>query len=501
MSKRSQREPAHTGGGARADSGRLPPPRVDAVVPDIAGGEPNLLPIAALQKPLEVEVPMWQNSSPMPGFPEKVWLYWNQVQVAEREFTQPVTPQDRMFSVPPAHLVHGTHDLHYQVMTFNEEVAASQGLPLSVDTAAPVLAAAAGRLQFPQAIIDGGLSADYLDENGDRVVARVPPYQSPRPGDVITWYWDTVRDDDDRVDARTLALADIDTPIDLAFTGAMIRERGDGTRLVRYRVQDRAGNMSDYAGYVTLEVETTSRPRDLAWPTVSEATGSAEQLTLDPLRATSGVTAVIPDNADIRPDDREVWVQWGTAGTVGAFRTQTPISAGGRAYRIPKEAVAAHIGKVLPVRYEIVDKGGALHVSQPRSVKVNVIPSSNLPTVQCAGVSGGSLSLASVPAAGARLTLAKWVLISTDQCVTLKVEGISTAGNAVNTVVLDRHRVSAQEVIDGLGKNGDVLIPRSVLAGLKLNAPFNVTVWVSFDAGGSWPVVANFPRLSPNLMA
>lgn len=501
MSKRPQHDPVEQGSRLPAKNAGLPVPVVSALLPDFAGGEPNLLPVTALQQPLQVVVPMWQSSLPMPQFPERLWLYWNDTLVEQREFTAPVTLQQRTFLVEDRHKVEGTHQLHYRVMTFNEEEAESQSLTLTVDTTAPVLAAAAGRLQFPQVIIDDGVTGDYLDNNSDTVVAGLPAYQSPRPGDVITWYWDTLRDEDNRVDSRTLALADIDKPIELAFAGAMIRERGDGTRLVRYRVLDRAGNPSAYAGYVTLQVDTTSRPRDLAWPTVSEATGSTEQLMLDPLKATGGVTAVIPDNADIRPDDKEVWVQWGTPGTVGAYRTQTPINMDGRAYRIPKEAVAAYIGKILPVHYEIVDKRGALHVSQQRSVKVGTLPTGNLPTVQCAGVSGGALSLAAVPAAGARLTLAKWVLISTDQCVTLKVEGVSTSGSAVSTVVLDKHRVTSQEVIDGLGKNGNVLIPKSVLAGLKLNMPFNVTVWVSFDAGGTWPTLANFPRLSPNLVA
>ncbi|MFG3449371.1 hypothetical protein ACGFZ3_12390 [Stenotrophomonas sp. NPDC047960] len=478
----------------------LLPPIVDAVLPDIAGGEPNLLPVSALDEPLQVEVPMWKNSIPTPGSPERVWLFWNETEIAVREFTAPVTPQDRIFHVEDRHSHEGTHQIRYEVMTFNGGMADSHVLEITVDTTKPTFASGQGMLVFPPDVIADGITGEYLDLH-DNVMATVPVYTTPKAGDTLTWFWDETRDENRQVGARVLAQADIGNPIEIGFRSDMIRESGDGTRLARYRVQDRAGNLGDFAGYATLEVKTSVRPRELDWPGVSEATGSGETLNLNPLNALSGVTVVLSDTADIRPDDKEVWIQWGEPGSVGAYRTKVPISDGGRSFRIPKEAVAAYIGGTVALHYEIIDAADQLHPSPHRGVKVGTLPVNGLPTVQCAGVYGGNLSLAAVPAGGAKLTLARWMLISTDQCVTIEMQGLSSSGTAVSEVVLDRHRVTPQEALDGLGAQGDLVIPRSVLEGLKRNATFDVTVSVSFDAGGSWPTTPNFPRLSPTLIA
>jgi hypothetical protein len=476
------------------------PPEVDAALEDIEGGEPNLLPVSVLDSPLEVVVPMWQNSMPTPEFPERIWLFWNELEVDEHEITAPVTEADRTFAVKGLHGVEGTHRLRYRVMTYNEAEVDSQERVLTVDRTPPALATGGSELVFPQLVVDHGVTAEYLEANSDKVVAGVPDY-APRPGDMISWYWDTSQNDDDLVDTLKLALADIGRPINLDFAGEMIRARGDGARRARYRVRDRAGNVSSFATYVTLEVQTSLRPRELAWPVVKQAVGSGELVTLEPLSATAGVTVLMPEGADIRPDDQEAWVQWGTPGGVGATRLPVAIHDDVRECIVPKEAVAAHIGKTLTVHYEIVDKRGNVHASQARSVKVSALPLPNLPTVQCVEAIGRPLSLASVPAAGAQLMLASWPMMTTDQRVRIRVDGAGPDGNPVAELVLDGHPVTEQELKDGLGKQGDVRIPRALLERLQLDRAFNVTVTVSFDAGGTWPKLHNFPRLSPMLVA
>lgn len=478
----------------------LLPPIVDAVLPDIAGGEPNLLPVSALDEPLHVEVPMWKNSIPTPGSPERVWLFWNETEIAVREFTAPVTPQDRIFHVEDRHSHEGTHQIRYEVMTFNGGMADSHVLEITVDTTKPTFASGQGMLVFPPDVIADGITGEYLDLH-DNVMATVPVYTTPKAGDTLTWFWDETRDENRQVGARVLAQADIGNPIEIGFRSDMIRESGDGTRLARYRVKDRAGNLGDFAGYATLEVDSQMRPRELGWPAVKEATGSGETMTLAPGDAYEGITVEIPDTADIRPDDKEVSVQWGEPGKVGAYRTTVPITEGGRSYLVPMQAVAAYIGRTAPVLYEIVDRRDHVHPSQTRSIKVSVLPIGTLPTVQCEGAMGQPLSLAQVPASGAKLTLRRWSLITTDQCVTIGLEGVTPQNTAVKVVVLDKHRVTAEEVTDGLGQNGDVVIPRAVLEQLKLDTAFDVRVTVSFDAGANWPPVPNFPSLRPTLVA
>jgi hypothetical protein len=54
----------------------LVPPMIPGMLPDIAGGEKNLLPAGVWTKDLRVEFAPWQNSNPSPGNPEFLELYW-----------------------------------------------------------------------------------------------------------------------------------------------------------------------------------------------------------------------------------------------------------------------------------------------------------------------------------------------------------------------------------------------------------------------------------------
>lgn len=55
------------------------------------------------------------------------------------------------------------------------------------------------------------------------------------------------------------------------------------------------------------------------------------------------------------------------AGHGGCAPHDALTSAGGRAFRIPKEAVGAYVGKTMTLQREVVDTGRALHGSQQRS--------------------------------------------------------------------------------------------------------------------------------------
>ena len=475
---------------------RLAPPKVAAALQDIPGGQPNLLPITALDAPLRVEIPMWLISDPLPGFPERLQVYWNGVMFHEDEWTAPVPPADLVLQVADLHQSHGTHRLFYRVMINTGVWADSLELELTVDRAPPTLGGNGGRLQFDTSDV----TPEYLEQNQDRLVGQVPDYTTLQPGDVIRWYWDTRFDEDQLVSSRTLTEQDVGKPLELIFDGEFIRLHGDGTRMARYRVQDRAGNLSTYSGYVDLDVSASRPAREFAWPHIKNSSGTGAKVTLDPLKTTpGGATVEIPASAQIRDDD-VVWMQWGERDAPGSFRTDATISPGVYHFNVPKEYVAFHIGRTLAVHYEVIDALGREYVSQPRQVEVLKIPAENFTDIQCEGTAGNDgLSLAAVPATGAKLTLAPWVMISADQFITIKVEGLSAGGAMVTHTVTDKRQLTAAEVIDGIGKDGTTVISKAFLSGLQFHADFNVQVTVSFNLGQNWPSTPNFRRLYVNL--
>ncbi|MDR0281726.1 MAG: hypothetical protein LBJ37_28050 [Paucimonas sp.] len=480
----------------------LDPAQVDALLEDIEGGQPNLLHIDDTLVPLKVEVPQWPHSDPAPDTTETLWLSWNGVVVVEKHWSAPVQPEERVLMIEARHLVEGLHRLDYRVKIYNGEQAQSQPLSITIDKTAPALGGDQGMLEFPAEVVSGGVTVAYLADNDDQVQAGIPDYREARAGDVLTWYWDAEPFEFNEVDSRTLAADEVEAPLVLTFSGDMIRARGDGPRYVHYRVQDRAGNAPVDSRPVGIDVAVTPIPRELHWLHVEAAAGVGELLVLDPDMVVLNDLLVALDPATQIHPDEEVWVQWGEPGTFGAFRGRVDTAGNPRSCRIPKASVAIAMGKTAVLYYEVLSAGQSL-LSTPQWVRVQTFPVNEMPTVQCAGHMGGVLSLAAVPPGGAKLTLARWKLISTDQLVRIVVTGVAAEGGSIRHEALYDHRVTGEEVGTGIGSDGSVVIARAFLARLMLGQVFSVKVYVSFDLGETWPleVAPNFPLLSPRLLA
>lgn len=473
----------------------LGPARVEIALEDIEGGEPNLLPAGAWLKPLRVDVPIWPETDPAPGFAERLELYWDGKEIDSKSWEAPIPPHELFFLVPPLHLGEGSHVLHYVVVTPNGEVALSLPLTLTIDKTAPALGEGGGALLFPPEVIADGLTAQWLELNQDQVIARLPDYPDMRPGDTVHWYWDSEPFGFEWAGSLTLTAQDIPGEIPITFDGDLIRARGDGQRYVHYEIEDRAGNTGTGSRPVTLQVAATPLPRELPWLEIAQSPGGGEIIELDPWDAREGATVTLAQTVLIHPDE-QVWVQWGEPGDTGAWRGQMNVLADPRQCLIPKSSIAAGMGKQLPLYYEVVGPQQT-YPSERRQVRLLLIDPGGYPTVQCQGMSGTTLSLASVPAGGARLTLARWVLMSTDQMITIRVAGVAGNGQAIDGDVLHRHQVTAQELLAGIGADGKVVAPKALLAQLKRNQVFRVMVYVSFDGGSTWPPLPapNFPSL------
>ncbi|MCG7508985.1 hypothetical protein [Mesorhizobium retamae] len=484
-----------------ADS-NLPQARVPATLENINGGEPNLLPVAAADQPLRIEIDIWPNSNPALGA-ETLTLFWDGSEVGRRTWSEPVPiPEDELvFFIPRNRMTEGTHVISYEVhLSVIGDTTPSDPITITIDRSAPSFPNP-GSMAFPAEVVRDGLTAAYLETHGDRVEASVALYADQRPGDQIVWYWGETPSSELQAGSQQFFLEDINRPIVLPIDGDTVRARGDGTRYAHYHLRDRAGNASGLSPSVSLRVAAQPIQRNLPWPIVVEATGIGENIALDPLEGrASGVTVEIPQEAVFGPED-QIWVQWAENGTVGAFRTKDPIAPGSRRYNVPREYIAAHIGKSdIPVYYDAIETNGTVHPSFRCKMQVLTIAVNRFPTIQCVEAIGyPNLSLARVDAIGARLTLAPWVLITANQHVRIRAEGLTQEGAPTNTTVLDR-QITASEVTAGLGRSGDVRIDRNFLNTLRRHTQFTIWVTVSFDNGLTWPPAPNFPKLSLTLV-
>ena len=302
------------------------PPYVKQVLPDIEGGETNLLPASAAQADLEVWFPMFP--IPNPGTSEeKLTLYWDGSPAAERTWNAPVAP-DTLFVVVAQNLLRqGENEIYYHFVSYNGTGINSAPYTITIDTMAPVLNTSE-RLIFPAEIVTNGVTAQYLQDHGDKVEAVIPNYAPIKPGDVLTWYWDRAPGSREEAGSYTLTRLDMGKPLTATFDGAMIVRRGDGDRYAYYQIRDRAGNPSHHASPVILDVSVAPISRDYEWPDIDRAAGSGEHVTLVSEVADSGATVIVPE-FPLNPGE-VIWVQWAELGQFGAYRTATPTPAGSR---------------------------------------------------------------------------------------------------------------------------------------------------------------------------
>lgn len=463
----------------------LPAPTAPDALPDISGGQPNLIPFKSTLAPLRIDFEMWLNSNPTADTPEQLVLYWDDKEVASKTWTAPVAASELFIMAPLDVLKDGSHTLHYKVTTYNGNQAGSQPLRLTIDTLPPALVDG-GPLKLPDELITGSLTDRYLKENGDRLVAQVPVYGGMSVGDTLIWYWSRTQVGTEQVGSKTLAASDVGKTVEVVIPGTFIRNSRDGIRYAYYTVQDYAQTPVQHARAVGLDVAATPIPRNPPPPTIKEASGS----TLLPGNALNGVTLVVPVQATVEPDDK-IEVFWGEPDTPGAYRTSTPVPAGSRDYPIPRDNIPPQLGKRMPVTYTVTTWESEAFPSRVLQLQVQL--PTGLPIVQCDKVAAGRLSLAALQGADAKFTLPRWQFMATSQFVTLAIEGLDTGGSKKTIAVVTAMPVPSAGQPIAVGS-----VSRTALAVLRLNQQIDVKVQVSFDNKLTW---VSFPLLKPTLVA
>lgn len=467
-----------------------------APLPDKLGGETNLLARTAWAdpaNPLQVEFKPW-HPSPSPEGTERVDVFLDDNEgniIGTRTWTLPMDPDDYFIEITADKLPQGEHQISFIMTNFVGVPARSFPYTITIDKQEPLLNASS-RLTFPAEVLPPNrLTARYLDQNNDEVKASLPAYTAPRPWDLITWYWGATPGNLNQGGVIELDDKNFSQPVVLTIQGQLIRDRQDGARYVWYRVQDRAGNQSMRSDPVELDVAATPVPRVLPPSKVKEATGGSSSGNLKPSDAINGVTVTIPPEAVIYDGER-VFVQWAEQDSAGGYRTNTPITPGGREYKISSNKAGFHVGRSLPVGYEVFEVGVVDPLkSQPYSLRVESL--SGMPTIQCDKVSGGKLSLASIPAGGyANFTLSRWTLMAADQFLTVKVLGVSSSNQAVDIPILTDSPVPEVAPVISVGR-----IAKTDLERLKIGTAIEVRVRVSFDGKLTWQ---SFPSLTPTLV-
>lgn len=469
---------------SRAPGDLLPVPTGD-FLPDIEGGEPNLLHKITLRTDLRLDIAPWQYSQPTPTEPDVLELFLDGASgpVAGRSWDAPIAADQWFIMLGKQYLTEGAHSLHYRVtLGVSGQASDSEVLPFTVDLASADLNASNERLDFPVGA-QTEITARYLEVNDDRVIVLVPDYYPIRTGDVITAYWEPQWLGDQPIVIKTLTVADLSLPITLAFSGDQIRGAGDGLRYVSYEVADRAGNVSRLSRAVALQVIAAPPPRYWPAPLVRDSQNQLVPAALDPTRAHAGVSVWIPAQADFYADELAT-VFWGAPGTAGAAVTPVAIFGQGPWQgAISKAQVAASVGKTLSISYGLRGND-LLPASEVFRLIVRDIPPELLPQVQSQAAIAGNqrIRLSTLPPSGDTISLRPWPLIGTGQKISLWAEGTADTGLPSEYRLLDAAQVRPEQVNSGVLQ----ALPLGWLAALRANSVLTLNVQVSFDGGSAW---------------
>jgi len=485
-------------------------PKPLGVLAPIEGGEENLVHTRDLNRPLKVQIDQWNNWAPQTGLYDEVRLFWAGVVLGtpkRLEGPGPFSDAQRQLEVPVEKLTEGIHALYYTVKLWSApDHVESFAVNVTIDTTKPRLNQSDEKLIFPDEILRNGVTAAYLErpENSDQVKATIPRYDEsstgPKPGDIVTWFLNertgTGEPDQLRVGSMTVPYP-VPAPLEAVYPGQAFRDFGDREGYARYRVEDRAGNVSELSARVDLDVKAAPTPRDLTYARVNEATGSPQASQLDPNPSgvvLSGVLVTIPQNALIS-DAETAAVLFGEPGSFGFYRAEAPTTTGGREYRIPKDYVARNVRKTIPVSFAVTVPG--LPDPLPSAVHNLTISSlTGLPTVQCDKVSGSggsaTLRLSTINDGGvATFTQASWKYIATWQFLRVTVKGVLVAGGQETVTVLDAGPVPASGTVPG------GTITKTILQRFKRGETLDIRSYVSFDNKASW---YDFPYMTPTLV-
>ncbi len=231
-----------------------------------------------------------------------------------------------------------------------------------------------------------------------------------------------------------------------------------------FTVRDGSGGVDSPEWVVTVD----SAELDLGPPAVTQAPTDA----LNPVDAISGATVVV--TYAMQPTDT-IGISWN--GQDNLVHTQPGSALGSVTFTVPPTAVAAVIGKTIPVLYAAV-RNGVEKPSEVLSLTVQTLADSVLEAPRILQAPDNmNLDVAALTA-DADLRVKPWPFIAAGQLISLRFEGTKADGSAHNWL----HRTWQNLPISSTGEPGTTVGVNN-LKTLKDGSTLKLIFEVSFDGG------------------
>lgn len=285
-------------------------PSLPDTLPPLPGDTAFLLPVMKRSAPLNVTIDtIWAGYADI----NEVVFYWKGAEVARQPVLDPDPSQFPMgFVINTIDLISGgLGELYYTVQTIggtNE----SHPTELDLDNIPPNLGLRPGEAQFPQEILDNGVTEAYLANNDNQVIATVARWPDIRLEDEVWYYLKPSAKAEDGTAAeaghKVISTEDLALPaIDLVFPGNAFRELGQVNCVAYYFLKDRAGNEGADSFDSPIFPIHLAPPLKLLPP---EVPLYDQHGLIDEQTARTPVQVVIPAMRGIEKDD-EIIIHWG----------------------------------------------------------------------------------------------------------------------------------------------------------------------------------------------
>ncbi|AJY39483.1 hypothetical protein I6G56_25680 [Burkholderia humptydooensis] len=324
-------------------------------VPD-ALGDDNLLPKDVLIAGMRVQVPRWDRVL----LDDVLTVSWRE----EIVYTYTVTdPDNQVFpiehTIPVDKLsTDGTFVLKYIVEADSGQPSPSDETRVKIDRRPPHQGNIPDAMVFPPDVVRDGITLEYLDANGDEVIATVPDWGDMEVGQTVHPQWMTQLLQEIEVTPEHVTNREVPVPI----PGELIRATGEGTRTAIYHLTSRAGFDGERSIPSNVNVLLKPVPANLKTPRVPLA---ADGL-IDLVDADAGVAIEVDAYDNVEPGDLVLAV-WGATPL-----TPVPVVPGvfPVAVDVPRQTIlATGSGTAINVSYE-VQRGNKRY--GPASTTVNV---------------------------------------------------------------------------------------------------------------------------------
>lgn len=336
----------------------------------------GLIPIAELNTALTVDLKVWDAAEE--GYSYQ--LVWDGKRLGSEKFiTANDKPGDALtLQIPTNVLIEGFHSVGYR--TYSPEADSenySETFPVIVDRTAPgkpILAS----IQFPVEV-QNGLTAAELASLGGKLEVIVPGYTGMTKHDLIKTYWGDVEGPTATVDETDMGL----NKVIFDFSKDFLEAISSGAHPVKYRVIDRAGNISDDSLSVDILLLLEEIPENYPAPLLDPALGTL----IDYSEAKPGVRVDIPRYLGASAFD-QITLYWGA--DLPLLPVQLPPGNENEdiilSLRVPYEIISISPVSTISITYRVMRQNQLNGSSLQTWVDVNVtlpIPDNVLPlTVQ-----------------------------------------------------------------------------------------------------------------------